>query len=162
MLVVIAVIVILAALMLPALNRSKERAKRAQCENRLRQFHKIAVMYAGDHDGYLCSYDDMLKKIPMLCPSDKYQGKKAHNGVVYNLPTSFWASPTCFLWGTNRGAHLDTWSRMNPGGWQYSMLWEYEPYHDLSRKPGFEPDKWKGRFLTLNADGSTSWPLLEQ
>src|SRR5258705_470241 len=39
---------------------------------------------------------------------------------------------------------------------------EWEPYHDLSKQPGFEPDKWKGRFLTLLGTGSTSWPLLEQ
>ena len=161
-LVVIAVIAILAALMLPALNRSKEKAKRAQCENRLRQFYTIAVIYAGDHEGYLCSYEAMLKQTPMLCPSDKYEGKKAHSGFVYNLPTSFWASPSCFFSGTNRGAHLDAWSQEVPGGGKFAMLTEYEPYHDPSRKPGFEPDKWKGKFLTLSADGSTSWLLLEQ
>jgi len=65
-LVVIAVLCVLMGLLLPAVNRSKERANRVKCENQLNQFYKVAVMYAEDHDGYLCSYVDMLKQIPMV------------------------------------------------------------------------------------------------
>lgn len=159
--VVIAVICILAALLLPAVNRSKEKAKRAKCENQLHQFYTMAVMYAEDHDGYLCSYEDMLKKMPMLCPSDKFEGKKPQGGFVYNLPTSYWASPDCFLWGTNRGARLDTWSPVNSSGPMLpGMLCEYEPYHDLSKQPSSTtPGKWHGRYLELWKDGTIHWTV---
>jgi prepilin-type N-terminal cleavage/methylation domain-containing protein len=156
LLVVIAVICILAALLLPAVNRSKEKAKRAKCESQLRQFYTMSIMYAEDHDGYLCSYEDMLKKMPMLCPSDKFEGKKPHSGFVYNLPTSYWASPEYFLWGTNRGARLDTWSRLIPGG---SLVCEYEPYHDLSKKLSDTPGMWHGRYLELWKDGTIHWTV---
>ena len=63
LMVTLALIAILAALLLPAVNRSKEKAKRAKCENQLHQLYTLAVMYAEDHDGYLCSYDDMLELV---------------------------------------------------------------------------------------------------
>src|SRR2546422_1954922 len=108
-LVVIAVIGILMALLLPAASRSKEKAKRAKCENQLHQFYTLAVMYADEHEGYLCSYEDMLKQISMICPSDTSGGRR-QKGYVYNRPTSFWAFPDYFLWGTNRGLRSSSWS----------------------------------------------------
>ena len=51
LLVVIAIIAVLAALLLPALARAKERAIRAQCLNNLRQFDLGLIMYGNDeHD----------------------------------------------------------------------------------------------------------------
>src|SRR5258708_6806625 len=87
-LVVGAVICVLMALLLAALNRSKEKARRAKCENQLHQFYTLAVMYTDEHEGYLCSYEGMLKQIPMICPSDKSGGRR-QKGIVYNRPTSF-------------------------------------------------------------------------
>ncbi len=53
LLVVIAIIAILASLLLPALSSAKERARRANCLNRERQFILTAHLYAGDQEEWL-------------------------------------------------------------------------------------------------------------
>ena len=58
LLVVIAIIAILAAMLLPALSRSRETSRRTACKNNLHQIALGMFQYAGDQDGMLVQTGD--------------------------------------------------------------------------------------------------------
>src|ERR1041385_7798163 len=58
LLIVIAIIAILAALLLPVLAKSKERAARIQCLNNLKQIGVAFQLYTDDHNDLFPVYDE--------------------------------------------------------------------------------------------------------
>ena len=52
LLVVIAIIAILASMLLPALSKARDAAKRILCTSQLKQIGSVAILYTNDYEGY--------------------------------------------------------------------------------------------------------------
>src|SRR5258707_12492846 len=80
LLVVIAIIAILAALLLPALNRAKQAAYNTACKSNLRQLGIALINYVGDNRSY--PYVNSGAWVPAIEP---YVGAKFNNSVFSGL-----------------------------------------------------------------------------
>jgi prepilin-type N-terminal cleavage/methylation domain-containing protein len=74
LLVVIAIIAILAAMLLPALSRSRYVARLAECTSDLHQLGLTAAMYSGDHDDFW-----PRRTVNMSSPNSQFHLIKSHS-----------------------------------------------------------------------------------
>jgi prepilin-type N-terminal cleavage/methylation domain-containing protein len=113
LLVVIAIISILAAMLLPALARAKESAKRTSCASNLRQVHLAFFAYAEDHHDMLPPKFEVKKA--SLKPEDVAKGKQLNtptNGLQTLL--AVYASADVFQCPSDYGDALErtpVWTR---------------------------------------------------
>src|SRR5262245_13070329 len=114
LLTVIAIIGILVALMLPAINVARELARQTSCTNNLRQFGQCLHMHAQQHNDVFCSgaFDwlkdgaisdmswvgDLVKQgVPvgkMLCPTNPARASEVYNDLM-NIDASGFAANRC-------------------------------------------------------------------
>jgi prepilin-type N-terminal cleavage/methylation domain-containing protein/prepilin-type processing-associated H-X9-DG protein len=98
LLVVMAVIALLAALLLPALHRAKQKAHSAYCLNNLRQWGLATQLYVTDHQDYLPPEGFGSPTTP----------SQLTNGWYYHLPTMLGIPPYHQMpWRTNSDTRLD-------------------------------------------------------
>ena len=137
MLVVIAIIGVLVALLLPALNMARELARGATCSSNLRQFGHGMMAYAETHQEQYCSgaFDwlkdgavtesswvgNLVKQgIPvgkMMCPSNVARGGDTLNDLLTANATGFGANPCVNMLGSQSAKAPDGTDIYNPCRW---------------------------------------------
>jgi type II secretory pathway pseudopilin PulG len=143
-LLTISIVVILVALSLPMLARSKAKAQNTKCQSNLRQLFLVITAYADDHQSAVPFTRYHIERHPgiLACPSDVLFSQRTNPPV--NPPSSYRFNT---VWRLNQ---------LLPNG---SLAVELFPWHDPQAVVP-EGDRPSGHYNQLHASGEVSQVFL--
>jgi len=175
LLVVIAIIAILAGMLLPALARAREEARRANCKNNMQQVGKALVNYTGNYKDYLpfieeatdttsgyttstntdclaMLYPDFLQQVKVFrCPSTEDEPQINSTWRTGGRQATFGASPNWSSYGYDKFVHK---SRAGSG---HAVLADMDGSGTVAWDPDTNTTNHQGGQNVLYFDGHVSW-----
>jgi prepilin-type N-terminal cleavage/methylation domain-containing protein/prepilin-type processing-associated H-X9-DG protein len=101
LLVVIGIIALLISMLLPALNKAREQAKRTVCQSQLRQIGQVWHMYAGDHKGFFPNHGINYGNWYLLLKDQRdllVSNYKLSDGRIFYCPDSIYTPDAAYYW----------------------------------------------------------------
>jgi len=170
LLVVVAIIAILAAMLLPALARAREKAKRAVCIGNLKQLGLILYMYANDYDGFFptnvpmnaTSGHDTSKSLNILTgqydynPSDPLSTTPEREGPVYVQNASVFICPSASNTDEPSKYGIIHWTLSTGGTFERRATCSYAYAFPLNVKTSSETVIMADRYSRIGNEGSNA------